>query len=298
MLRCARWVGVAAFVLGSLFATCAESRAQGRQAGNGRVGGRGFGFGFGRGGLPALPGFGPPVFIMFPPAPLPPPPSPGFFWMAGSIDSSGSMRMRAQMGTTPSKGRRIAGPLPPAELARVHNLPASEPEESAARKASAVKNATEIARSKQLVTYGDRLFRGANLKRAEDRYEQALKTTPDAVEPRIRLAQVAICRGLYTDAARFLREAIAVDPDWLTKAPDIRVIYGEPEDFNKQVARLESHLQTNPSDRDAWVVLGAQLYLSDQPRRAADVFLRLSDRKPDPALAALIDAATPHRVGE
>ena len=53
-----------------------------------------------------------------------------------------------------------------------------------------------------------------------------------------------------------------------------------------------------PGDRDAWLVLGAELFLSGQTHRAADIFLRLTDRKPDPALAAFLDAATPATAPE
>jgi hypothetical protein len=69
-------------------------------------------------------------------------------------------------------------------------------------------------------------------------------------------------------------------------------MYPEPTEFAKHVARLESHLHANPDDRDAWLVLGAEWYLSGRTKKAADVFLRLDDphRRPDPALAAFLDA--------
>jgi hypothetical protein len=48
----------------------------------------------------------------------------------------------------------------------------------------------------------------------------------------------------------------------------------------------------HPDDRDAWLVLGAEWYLSGRTARAADVFLRLYDpkRKPDIALSAFLHA--------
>ena len=78
----------------------------------------------------------------------------------------------------------------------------------------------------------------------------------------------------------------------LNSAPDIQSIYGEPGDFARHLARLESHLQVHPDDRDAWLVLGAEWYLSGRTARAADVFLRLYDpkRKPDIALSAFLHA--------
>ena len=68
------------------------------------------------------------------------------------------------------------------------------------------------------------------------------------------------------------------------------ILYGVDTRATEQIARLEAHLQAHPADRDAWLVLGAEWFLSGRTRKAADVFLRLSDRAPDPALAAFLAA--------
>ncbi|MHC5541759.1 tetratricopeptide repeat protein, partial [Singulisphaera rosea] len=111
--------------------------------------------------------------------------------------------------------------------------------------------------------------------------------------PRVRLAQCALVRGQYGEAANHFREAQTAEPGWLANAGDIQTIYSEPADFARQIAALESHLQVTPGDRDAWLVLGAQWYLSGRTQKASDVFLRLSDRAADPTLAAFLDATTP-----
>jgi tetratricopeptide (TPR) repeat protein len=151
----------------------------------------------------------------------------------------------------------------------------------------------DLARSAHLATLGDRLFRAGNLKKAEERYLQAMRLAPDLASPRVRLAQVAIARGQFEDAAIRIREAETVQPGWISTAPDIQTIYGEPKEFARTLERLESHLQAHPDDRDGWLVLGAQLFLSGRTSRAADVFKRLDDpnRKADAALAAFLDAS-------
>jgi Tetratricopeptide repeat len=149
------------------------------------------------------------------------------------------------------------------------------------------------AKSAQLATIGDRLFRAGNIKRAAERYEQAIRLSPDSASPRVHLAQVALARGQITEAAAQIRAAVNAEPSWILNAPDIQAIYGEPEDFAKQVAKLESRVLVEPGDRDAWLVLGAELFLSGRTRRASDIFTRLSDRKADPALATFLDAARP-----
>jgi hypothetical protein len=153
--------------------------------------------------------------------------------------------------------------------------------------------ASDPARSEQLTTLGDRLFRAGNFKRAEERYLQAIRVAPDLAKPRFRLAQIAMMRGQYDTAATRVREAETAQPGWIINAPDIQALYGEPGDFANNLARLETHLQTNPDDRDAWLVLGAEWFLSGRTTKAADVFKRLNDpnRKPDVALTAFLDAS-------
>jgi hypothetical protein len=152
------------------------------------------------------------------------------------------------------------------------------------------RNAT---RSKELVEIGDRSFRGGNIKRAEDKYILAAKADPTSPIPHVHMAQVSLARGDYAAAADRLRDAVTVAAEggWLLTAPDIQGIFGEPADFARHLARLESHLQASPNDRDAWFVLGAEYYLSGRSKQASDVFERLTDRKADEALAAFMDAS-------
>ena len=153
--------------------------------------------------------------------------------------------------------------------------------------------AADPARAAQLIVVGDRLVRAGNLKKAEERYLQALRAAPDLAAPRVRLAVVAAMRANYADAATRLREAETVEPGWIINSQDIQAIFGEPTDFTKQLARVESHVNTHPEDRDAWLVLGAEWFLSGRTAKAADVFKRLKDpdRKSDVALTAFLEAS-------
>lgn len=152
--------------------------------------------------------------------------------------------------------------------------------------------ASDPKRVAHLVTLGDRLFRAGNLKKAEERYLQARAAAASDAAPHARLAQVAIMRGNYSEAASHLRDAETAEPGWVLTAPDIQSLYGEPAEFARQMARLETYVQAHPEDRNAWLVLGAEWFLSGRTTRAADVFLRLDDpnRKPDVALAAFLIA--------
>ena len=152
-------------------------------------------------------------------------------------------------------------------------------------------------RARELVLIAARSFRANDVHRAAERLQLAIKADPASPMPHLHMVQVSIVRGDYQAAAESLRMAVTVakNREWLSNAPDIQAIYSEPADFAKQLAKLESHLQVHPNDRDAWFVLGAQWYFSGRTQQAADVFQRLTDRRPDEALAAFLDAATPTR---
>lgn len=175
--------------------------------------------------------------------------------------------------------------LPPPPPGLVRPVPTTPP--------TRVVKKADRDRAELLTTYGDRLFRAGNLKRAEERYEQAARLDPFSATPRARLSQVALSRGRYGEAADFLREAETAEPGWIATARDVQSLYSEPADFARHVARLEAHLHKEPLDRDAWLVLGAQWFLSRREGRGADVFRRLDDpnRRPDVALAAFLEAA-------
>lgn len=149
----------------------------------------------------------------------------------------------------------------------------------------------DTERAEKLMTFGDRLFRGGNLGKAEDRYEQAIRADGRQADLRARMAQVAIARGDYHEAAQRFREAQAAEPGWLAFPRDVQGIWGEPRQFAEMLGKIETHLHSEPDDRDAWLVLGAQLYLSGRVARAADIFLKLTDRPPDATLTAFLRAA-------
>jgi hypothetical protein len=186
------------------------------------------------------------------------------------------------------------GAAPPPMPVRGPLLPPPPPGAGAVQGVKAAAPASnDLGRAGQLLTLGDRFFRAGNLKKAEERYLQARNVASNQAAPQLRLAQVAVARGHYTEAANRLRDAETAQPGWILSAPDIQAIYGEPAEFLRQVARLESFVHAHPDDRDAWLVLGAQWFLSGRTSRASDVFLRLDDprRKPDVALAAFLFAS-------
>lgn len=149
----------------------------------------------------------------------------------------------------------------------------------------------QVEQAQERLTVGDRYFRAGEYRRASVRYQEAIDADPDDPQPYVRLAQVAVARGEYGEAANRFREAQMVRPGWMLAARDVQNLFGDPTDFARVLSTLESYLQTHPEDRDGWLVLGAELYLSRRTDRAADCFVRLTDRAPDSTLSAFLDAA-------
>ncbi len=150
-----------------------------------------------------------------------------------------------------------------------------------------------LTRVEELVTMGERLFRAKNYKKSEERFEQAADANPNSARPHVLLAQIALTRGDYKRAAGHFRDAHTAEPNWLVGATDIMALYTEPADFHKRIEVLESHVRVNPADRDAWLVLGAEKFLTGKVRESSDIFRRLNDRRADPTLAGFLDATTP-----
>ncbi len=214
----------------------------------------------------------------------------GMFWYSAPpgafLGPGGAMPMIPPGGFPVAVGRGPLAPPPPPDL--VEAVRERRPQPKPTRK--------DPAHAAQLVTLGDRLFRGNNFKKAKERYLQAARLDAGSAAPQLRLAQVALVHEQYAEAARRLRAAEEAQPGWIVTAPDVQSLYGEPDDFAEHLARLESYLQVHPDDRDGWLVLGAEWYLSGRSARASDVFLRLNDpkRKPDVALAAFLQATNQH----
>ena len=165
-----------------------------------------------------------------------------------------------------------------------------------ANKAGQKPKAKDSTRAGQLVLMGDRLFRGNNTQEGRGAVPPSAPAECRREPGRtayLRLAQIALTRGHYAQAARTGSAMLkTAEPGWVLTAPDIQSLYGEPTEFAQQVARLESYVQAHPDDRDAWALPVREWLLSGRTGLAADIFLRLDDphRKPDIALSAFLHA--------
>ena len=150
---------------------------------------------------------------------------------------------------------------------------------------------TDPAKAEKLVRRGDNLLHAGILGRARERYQEAARVDFSSAIPKMRIAEIAMIGGHYAEAADGMREAQAADPRWLDHPRDIQPLFGDPSDFDAQLAKLETHLQAHPEDRDAWLLLGINRLLTGKSEVAADIFLRITGDKPDPTVSAFLAAA-------
>ena len=180
--------------------------------------------------------------------------------------------------------------VPPPMMLRGPLLP--PPPEMMAPRPAVNNQQGDPVKAGQRVTVGDRLLRAGNVKKAEERYQQATRSAPDLAAP-----ESAWRRSRSFEPITPMRHS-----DYERRRPPSPVgssprrissqSLASQTEFARHIARLETHLQSHPDDRDAWLVLG-RVVPHRRTAKAADVFQRLNDpkRKPDVALAAFLDAS-------
>lgn len=165
-----------------------------------------------------------------------------------------------------------AEPAPAAGGAGRHNLP---PEELAAK----------------YVELGDFYFKAGRFAEALDAYNRARGYAPSDASVHFLAADAAFATGDYPYAAYLIAEALRLDPGMAGVDVDKRLFYGDPKQFEDQMAQLESYLAAKPYDAQAHLVRGYNLCLSDRPVAALAAFRRVLEIAPDDRAAQVfVDA--------
>ncbi len=125
---------------------------------------------------------------------------------------------------------------------------------------------TRLAR--QYLELGELYFRTRRYLRAVSAYEKAVELAPDDPILHLLLSDALFADGRYARAAFEIRQAFDLDPNLAKASIDKRLLYGFPEDFSKQLGRLEDFVAKTPFDTNARLVLIVNLLFSDQLDRA------------------------------
>jgi hypothetical protein len=118
---------------------------------------------------------------------------------------------------------------------------------------------------------GDRAFREGRYTDAVQFYAKAVEFAPDQGALYLVLADALFASGDYHYGAYAVLRAIELDATLVESQIDKHTFYPDPQQFDTQLAALESYLNGHSSDRDARLVLALNYLFSARARDAANV---------------------------
>ncbi len=150
------------------------------------------------------------------------------------------------------------------------------------------------------VALGDLYFRIGRYDRAVETYRKAIAHSERDANLRFILSDALFAVGSYSEASREIREAIRLDPTLVESRADKRSFYGVLGDFDAHVERLLRWLERDPTDGDAWLVLGYNRYFRGELGLARECFDRAALLLPagERRAAELFLASTEVRIAE
>lgn len=102
------------------------------------------------------------------------------------------------------------------------------------------------------------------------------------------LATAKFATGDYPRGASAIRQGIQAYPAMVNTVFDIRDRYGNVDDFQNQIEKLERHVESNQNDIDAHIVLGFVYHFTGQRDWAKQVFDYVSQKSPSDAHLAKV----------
>lgn len=138
---------------------------------------------------------------------------------------------------------------------------------------------------------GDWYFKQARYEEAAESYVRALAYVPDDGAAHFIVADALFASGDYHYAAYMIRKALDLDPGLANAEADKRAFYGDPKQFDDQLAKLGKYCDEKRYDAAAHLVLGYNLRFSGQKLEAARAFRRVLEIEPgDTAARAFLSA--------
>lgn len=135
----------------------------------------------------------------------------------------------------------------------VVSLPPAQPAGTIAPP-TAAESTLSIAAQRYL-ELGDRAFREGRYTDAVQFYAKAVEFAPGQGALYLVLSDALFASGDYHYGAYAVRRALELDPDLVQSQIDKHGFYPDPQQFDAQLASLESYLNEHTTDRDARLVL-------------------------------------------
>lgn len=125
--------------------------------------------------------------------------------------------------------------------------------------------------AERYLTLGDVAFREGRYTDAVQAYSKAVEYAPGQGALFLLLADALFASGDYHYAAYAIRRAYELEPDLFRTVIDKHAFYGDPLDYDRQIAILEQFLTDRPTDRDARLVLALNYLFANRPATAVDL---------------------------
>jgi hypothetical protein len=123
----------------------------------------------------------------------------------------------------------------------------------------------------EYLTLGDRAFQDARYSDAVYAYGRAAEIDPTNALVQLILSDALFATGDYHYCAFALRKALEIDPSLIDSVVDKHSFYGDPTEFDRQLALLERYVQDHFVDDDARLVLAANYLFANRPAQSADL---------------------------
>ena len=137
-------------------------------------------------------------------------------------------------------------------------------------RSAAPREASDAAAS-QYLTLGDEAFREQRYADAVHFYAKAVELAPHQGVLYLVLSDGLFATGDYHYGAYALRKALELDPALARNVVDKHAFYGDPADFDRQLAVLERFVADHPGDQDATLMLSANYLFGGRPAAAVDL---------------------------
>jgi len=132
---------------------------------------------------------------------------------------------------------------------------------------------------------GDAAFQRGAYDEAREHYLRATVALSTEAGPHIAHGLACFATGDLSTAAGSLRQGFALAPELAFAEIDLRDLYGDPSDFNRQLETLNEHLDAQPDHADAWFVKGFVSHYTGNDAVARAAFNRYRNQVSEDLLA-------------